>query len=40
MTTESILKAQEFELKRDLLDAGDDDSSLTINIVRAKRSAE
>ena len=40
MTTESILKAQEFELKRDLLDAGDDDSSLTINIVRGRRKED
>lgn len=37
MTTESILKAKEFELKKNLLDSGEDDSSLTINIVRGRR---
>ena len=34
MTQEGILKAKEFELKKNLLDSGEDDSSLTINIVR------
>lgn len=37
MVQESILKAKEFELKKDLLDSGEDDSSLTINIVRGRR---
>lgn len=40
MTTESILKAKEFELKRNLLDAEDDDTSLTINIVRGRRKED
>lgn len=37
MVQESILKSKEFELKKDLLDSGEDDSSLTINIVRGRR---
>lgn len=37
MVQESILKAKEFELKKDLLDSGEDDSSLTINIVRGRK---
>ena len=37
MVQESILKAKEFELKKDLLDSGEDDSNLTINIVRGRR---
>ena len=40
MTQESILKAKEFELKKDLLDSGEDDSSLTINIVRGRKEAD
>lgn len=39
MVQESILKAKEFELKKDLLDSGEDDSSLTINIVRGRKDA-
>lgn len=37
MVQESILKSKEFEFKKDLLDSGDEDSSLTINIVRGRR---
>lgn len=37
MVQESILKAKELELKKSLFDAGDEDSSLTINIVRGRR---
>lgn len=37
MVQESILKAKEFEFKKDLLDSSEDDSSLTINIVRGRR---
>ncbi len=37
---ESILKAKEFELKKDLLDAGDEDSNLTINIIRGRKDAD
>ena len=37
LVQESILKAKEFELKKDLLDAGDEDSNLTINIIRGKK---
>lgn len=40
LVQESILKAKEFELKKDLLDAGDEDSSLTINIVRGRKDAD
>ena len=40
MVQESILKAKEFELKKDLLDSGEDDSSLTINIVRGRKEAD
>lgn len=40
MVQESILKAKEFELKKDLLDSGEDDSSLTINIVRGGKEAD
>ena len=40
MNQESILKAKEFELKKDLLDSGEDDSSLTINIVRGRKEAD
>lgn len=37
---ESKLKRDEFELKRRLLDEGEEDSSLTINIVRGKKKEE
>ena len=37
ITQEGILKAKEFELKRDLLDAEDEDGSLTINIIRGRK---
>lgn len=37
MIQESILKAKEYELKKDLLDSDEEDSSLTINIVRGKK---
>lgn len=40
MTQESILKAKEFQLKKDLLDSGEDDSSLTINIIRGRKEAD
>lgn len=40
MVQESILKAKEFELKRDLLDSSEDDSSLTINIIRGRKDHE
>lgn len=40
MIQEGILKAKEFELKRDLLDSGEEDSSLTINIVRGRKEAD
>ena len=40
MVQESILKAKEFELKKDLLDSEDEDSSLTINIVRGRKSSD
>lgn len=40
MTQESILKAKEFQLKKDLLDSGEDDSSLTINIIRGRKDHE
>ena len=40
MTQDGILKAKEFELKRDLLDSGEDDSSLTINIIRGRKEAD
>lgn len=40
MTQEGILKAKEFELKRDLLDSGEDDSSLTINIIRGRKDSD
>ena len=40
MIQEGILKAKEFELKKDLLDSGEDDSSLTINIVRGRKEAD
>lgn len=40
MTQDGILKAKEFELKRDLLDSGEDDSSLTINIIRGRKDAD
>ena len=39
MVQESILKAKEFQLKKDLLDSDDEDSSLTINIVRGRKDA-
>ena len=39
MVQEGILKAKEFEFKKDLLDSGDDDSSLTINIIRGRKDA-
>lgn len=37
---EGILKAKEFELKKNLLDSDEDDSSLTINIVRGRKTDE
>lgn len=37
MIQEGIIKAKEFELKRELLDAEDEDGSLTINIIRGKK---
>lgn len=40
MTQEGILKAKEFQLKKDLLDSGEDDSSLTINIIRGRKEAD
>ena len=40
MIQESILRAKEFELKKDLLDSDDEDSSLTINIVRGRKDAD
>lgn len=40
MIQEGVLKAKEFELKRNLLDAEDDDTSLTINIVRGRKEKE
>ena len=40
MVQEGILKAKEFELKKDLLDSGEDDSSLTINIIRGRKDHE
>jgi len=40
MIQEGILKAKEFQLKKDLLDSGEDDSSLTINIVRGRKEAD
>ena len=40
MIQEGILKAKEFELKKDLLDSGEDDSSLTINIIRGRKEAD
>ena len=40
LVQESILKAKEFELKKDLLDAGDEDSNLTINIIRGRKDAD
>ena len=40
MVQEGILKAKEFELKKNLLDSGEDDSSLTINIIRGRKDAD
>ena len=40
MTHESVIKDKEFELKRNLLDSEDDDGSLTINIVRGRKSSD
>ena len=40
MVQESILKAKEFELKKGLFASGEDDSSLTINIVRGRKEAD
>lgn len=37
MIQEGILKAKEFQLKKDLLDSDEDDSSLTINIIRGRK---
>ena len=34
---DAILKGKEFELKKSLIDSDDDDTSLTINIVRGKK---
>lgn len=39
MIQEGIIKAKEFELKKDLLDSGEDDNSLIINIVRGRKDA-
>lgn len=36
---EGIIKAKEFELKKELLDSGEDDGQLTINIVRGRKNA-
>lgn len=40
MIQEGILKANEFQLKKELLDSDDDDSSLTINIVRGRKDSD
>lgn len=40
MIQEGILKAKEFELKKDLLNSDEDDSSLTINIIRGRKDHE
>ena len=40
MVQEGILKAKEFQLKKDLLDSDEDDSSLTINIIRGRKEQE
>ena len=37
MIQEGVIRTKEFELKRELLDAGDEDGSLTINIIRGKK---
>lgn len=37
MIQEGVIRAKEFELKRELLDAEDEDGSLTINIIRGKK---
>ena len=39
MIQEGVLKAKEFELKKNLLDSGEEDNSLTINIVRGRKDA-
>lgn len=40
MIQEGILKANEFQLKKDLLDSDDDDSSLTISIIRGRKDSD
>lgn len=40
MIQEGILKTREFQLKKDLLDSDEDDSSLTINIIRGRKDHE
>lgn len=40
MIQEGVLKAKEFELKKDLLDSDGEDSDFTINIVRRQRDHE
>lgn len=40
MIQEGILKGKEFELKKELLDSDDDDSSLTINIIRGRKDSD
>lgn len=39
MIQEGVLKAKEFELKKNLLDSDEEDNSLTINIVRGRKDA-
>ena len=39
MIQEGVLKAKEFELKKNLLDIDGEDNSLTINIVRGRKDA-
>lgn len=40
MIQESVLKGKEFELKKELLDSDDDDSNLTINIIRGRKDSD
>ena len=37
MIQEGVIRAKEYELKRELLDADDEDGSLTINIIRGRK---
>ena len=39
MIQEGVLKAKEFELKKNLLDSDEEDNSLTINIIRGRKDA-